>query len=108
MTRTKVPLSRAILFLAVACAGCAIDLGSKSWIFGKLKMPYESAPIVLINGVFSLTTSLNEGALFGLGQGMTPVFAALSFAAIIGITYWLFFIGAGNDLWLVVALGMVT
>lgn len=107
MTRTKVPLWRAVLFLVVACAGCAIDLGTKSWIFDKLKMPYENPPIVLIPGIFSLTTSLNEGALFGMGQGMTPIFAALSLLAVLGIAYWLFFIGAGNDLWLVVALGLI-
>src|SRR4051812_44628386 len=104
MTHPKVTRWRAILFLAVACAGCAIDLGTKSWIFNKLKMPYESPPIELIPGIFSLTTSLNEGALFGMGQGMTPVFAGLSLLAVIGIIYWLFFIRAANDLWLVLAL----
>jgi signal peptidase II len=107
MTHTKVPLRRALLFAAVVCAGTAIDLGTKSWIFNKLGMPYQTAPIGLIPGIFSLTTSLNEGALFGMGQGMTPVFAGLSLLAVIGIAWWLFFAGAGNDLWLVVALGMV-
>jgi signal peptidase II len=61
----------------------------------------------LLPGVFSLTTSLNEGALFGVGQGMTPIFAALSILAAAGIAYWLFFAGAGNDLWLVCALASI-
>jgi signal peptidase II len=107
MTHSKVPLRRVLLFLAVVCAGCAIDLGTKSWIFADRGMPFQKPPIPIIPGVFSLTTSLNEGALFGMGQGMTPIFAALSLLAAVGITYWLFFAGAGNDLWLVVALGMI-
>jgi signal peptidase II len=107
MTHIKVPIWRGLLFVAVVCAGCAIDLGTKNWIFHELGMPFEQPPIVLVSGVFSLTTSLNEGALFGLGQGMTPVFACLSLIAAIGISYWLFLAGAGNDLWLVVALGLI-
>jgi signal peptidase II len=100
-----VPARRIALFLGIIVAGCAVDLATKHWIFAKLGMPFESPPIVLSPGVFSLTTSLNEGALFGLGQGMTWAFAGLSVLAAIGIFYWLFFAGAGHDAWLTVALG---
>ncbi len=107
MARRSVPASRIVLFLAIVIGGCAVDLATKNWIFAKLGMPYDNPPIVLVPGVFSLTTSLNEGALFGMGQGMTPVFAALSVLAAVGIAYWLFFAGAGHDLWLVCALAAI-
>jgi signal peptidase II len=87
--------------------GIAADLATKSWIFDRLGMPSAHPPIVLIPGIFSLTTSLNEGALFGLGKGMTFVFACLSLLAAVGILYWLVFGGASRDLWLTVALGFI-
>jgi len=104
MIANRVPASRIALFVGLIVVGCAADLSTKSWIFSRLGMPFESAPIVLVPGVFSLTTSLNDGALFGLGQGMTRAFTVLSAMAAIGIFYWLFFAGAGRDTWLTVAL----
>ncbi len=107
MALRTVSASRILLFLAIVGGGCAIDLATKSWIFLKLGMPFENRPIVLIPGIFSLTTSLNEGALFGMGQGMTPIFAALSLLAAAGIVYWLFFAGGARDVWLLCALGAI-
>ncbi|MBL8814541.1 MAG: signal peptidase II, partial [Planctomyces sp.] len=52
--------------------------------------------------------SLNEGALWGMGQGFAPVFALLSVIALVGIVYWLFFKGAAQSAWLTTALGLVT
>lgn len=94
-----VPASRYLLFLLVVAVGCAIDLATKSWIFNKLGMPGEKpdSDIWIIPPVFSLTTSLNPGALFGLGQGFAPLFAALSVAAGVFIVYWLFFARAAKD-----------
>jgi signal peptidase II len=92
------------LFVCLLIVGFLADLATKNWIFAKLGMPYENAPIVLVPGVFSLTTSLNNGALFGVGQGMTKAFTVLSILAAIGIFYWLFFAGAGRDWWLTIAL----
>ena len=104
MASSGVPVSRLALFVGLLVAGFAADLATKNWIFAKLGMPYENPPIVLVPGVFSLTTSLNDGALFGVGQGMTRAFTVLSILAAIGISYWLFFAGAGRDAWLTVAL----
>jgi len=56
---------------------------------------------------FGFQTSLNEGALFGLGQGGVPLFIALSVLAALGILYWLFFGGAARDRLLTVALGCI-
>jgi signal peptidase II len=112
MTSSRPTLPRIALFLGIAIAGCAIDLGTKTWIFGKLditppKMEGAPDPIVFVPGVFGLTTSLNTGALFGMGHGRIAVFAVLSIVAAIGILYWIFYGGARNDIWLCVALGNV-
>ncbi len=104
MVANRVPASRIALFLGLIAVGCVADLATKSWIFTKLGMPFERPPIVLVPGILSLTTSLNDGALFGVGQGMTRAFTVLSLLAATGIFYWLFFAGAGRDGWLTVAL----
>jgi signal peptidase II len=101
------PKNRIALFALIAAVGCALDLWTKTWIFDRLGMPGQAPPIVLWPGVFSLTTSLNEGALFGLGQGMTFVFAGLSIVAAAGIIYWLFAMGAARDWVLTVSLAAI-
>ena len=58
--------------------------------------------------VVGLQTSLNEGALFGWGQGFWQLFAALSVAAALAILYWLFVAGAAADLLLTLALSCVS
>jgi signal peptidase II len=94
----KVPASRYLLFLVVAIGGCSVDLATKSWIFAKLGMPVdEHAPIWLWRDVFSLTTSLNDGALFGIGKGFVAGFAVLSIIAAFVVLYWLFYAGAARD-----------
>jgi signal peptidase II len=95
------------LFLFLAVGGCALDLWTKTWIFKLLGMPNTNHPWVLWDGVFSLTTSLNEGALFSIGQGFALGFAVLSIGAALGITYWLAFKGAIREPILVVALGLI-
>ena len=74
------PRSRIVVFLLVAVLGCAVDLATKSWVFARLGYPPRDV-IWIIPQVLSLETSLNEGALFGVGQGFTPLFAALSLLA---------------------------
>ncbi len=107
----SVPKNRLIVFLAIAIIGCGIDLGTKSWIFATVGFPgTEQAAkndIAIIPQHFSFTTNLNEGALFGIGQGGSWLFAALSGLAAIGIVYWLFFLGAARDWVLTIALGCV-
>jgi signal peptidase II len=96
------------VFILIAAAGCALDLWTKDWIFARLGMPDPNNAITIWPGVFSLTTSLNEGALFGMGQGMTFVFAGLSIAALLGIVYWLFGRGGCTSWFLTIALAMIT
>jgi signal peptidase II len=104
-----VPASRSLVFLLIAGTGCAVDLVTKKLIFDWLGMPGpDSRTHWLWTDVVGLQTSLNEGALFGLGQGLVPVFATLSILAAIGIFFWLFYGGAARDWLLTIALGCVT
>jgi signal peptidase II len=104
-----VPTSRYWLFFGVAALGCGIDLATKSWIFDWIGMPDNPrrGDIWLWPQVFSLTTSLNPGALFGLGQGFHAAFAALSVGAAILIVYWLFYVGAARDRVLTFTLALI-
>lgn len=101
-----VPANRYVFFLLIAGLGCALDLATKSWVFGWLGMPGGKS-YWLIDQIFGFTTSLNEGALFGIGQGQVLLFASLSIVAAIGIVYWLFIVGAASDWMLTIALGGV-
>jgi signal peptidase II len=98
---------RYVLFCGIAGGGCAVDLLTKHVAFDRLGMPGGTS-YWLIHEVFGFTTSLNEGALFGIGQGQGMFFSALSLVAALGIGYWLFVAGAARDLWLTVALACVT
>lgn len=101
-----VPVNRYIVFFSIAIAGCAVDLVTKSWIFGRLGVA-GGRTWWLWKDVFGFQTNLNTGALFGMGEGMVVVFAALSVAAAVGILLWLFYAGAARDWLLTVALGCV-
>ena len=54
-------------------------------------------------GIFGFQTSLNEGALFGMGQGMVSFFASLSWRRG-GYCWWLFGAGAARQWILTIAL----
>lgn len=99
-----VPASRYWAFVVIAAVGCAADLLSKSWIFGLLGRP-GGRTLWIWRPFFGLQTSLNQGALFGMGQGMVWLFALLSMVAALGILYWLFVAGAAIDWRLTIALG---
>lgn len=108
---TRVPASRVVVFLLVAAAGLTWDLFSKSAVFTDLGYPNrESAwERSWLGGAvrFKLFTSFNEGALWGVGQGMSWLFASLSVLAALGILYWLFIRGAARSWWLTVALALI-
>ena len=103
-----VPAKRYVVFFSIAIAGCLIDLVTKSWVFNWRGMPGVRPTWWLWDDVFGFQTSLNEGALFGMGQGMVVLFATLSVLAAAGILIWLFPVGGARDLLLTVALGMIT
>jgi signal peptidase II len=104
--KQAVPLSRYLAFALIALGGCALDLATKRWMFANLESDGQTWWIW--DGVFGFQTSLNEGALFGFGQGLWPLFAALSVIAAVGIFTWLFLVGAARDWLLTIALAFVT
>jgi signal peptidase II len=103
-----VSAGRLVLFFSLVLGGLAADLATKSWIFGRLGWSGPTETRWLVEGIFGFTTSLNEGALFGIGQGRGAVLTALSIVATTSILVWLFIAGAARDRLLVIALGLVT
>jgi signal peptidase II len=106
--KQAVPLSRYLVFCSLVAIVCAADLATKSWMFSHLDLPPYGRTWWLWEGVFGFQTNLNEGALFGMGQGWWPLFAALSVVAAVGIVVWLFAFRAAHDWLLTVALAFVT
>ena len=96
------------MFLAVVIVALGLDLASKEAMFRQRGMPGQQPPIWLVQEMLSLETSLNEGALFGMGAGWGLLFIALSFVALLGIGYWVWRGGAAADGLLCFALGCVT
>ena len=97
----RVPASRALTFFLLAAGGFAADLASKSVVFARLGFPDGTTGWLLDGWLkFRLYTTFNHGALWGVGQGMTWLFAVLSVAAIVGVFYWLFWAGAARSWWL--------
>lgn len=94
-------------FIAVFVAASLADLVSKEAIFARLGMPGTSPPIVLVPRLLALETNLNEGALFGMGQGMGLVFATVSLVALVGIVAMVARADTRKSLWLVVSLGLI-
>jgi signal peptidase II len=100
-----IPLRSLGIFLFIAVVGCTADLVTKSWAFDAL-LPGRT--LWIWKDVFGFQTSLNHGALFGLGQGWNWVFAGLSILAALGICCWLLFGGALRDRLLTAALACIT
>src|SRR5579863_10601590 len=126
---SRIPVNRLLIFIALTAAAFAGDLYAKSVIFTDLGYPgaepvasqlgtherfavpagREGESVLYVDGwvTFRLLTSFNRGALWGLGQEYTSLFAALSLAAVVGIPIWLFGFAAARSLWLTVALGFI-
>ncbi len=105
-----------VLFLLVTGLGLYADLATKHHAFSSLGMPGEylfpekpeqQAAYWIWQDVFGFQTSLNEGALFGMGQGRSMMFAVLSVLAFLGILGWVIH-SARKSLFLVVTLGMIS
>jgi signal peptidase II len=101
------PRSRVATFMIPAVLGCAADLLSKWWMFSRQPLREGDIWWVIPNHA-GFQLSLNEGALFGMGQGLVWIFATLSIVAAIAIPVWLFRYGAASDAGVTFALGCVT
>jgi signal peptidase II len=103
---TRFPHNRYAIFGLLVVGGCLLDLWTKSWVFSWTGM--ESGEVYwLWQGHVGIQRSLNNGALFGMGQGLVWLFAAISVVAAIAIPVWLFRFGVARDLWLTIALAGV-
>jgi signal peptidase II len=70
----------------VAVIGVGLDLWSKEWAFRTLR---QGGHRELIPGVLEFHTTLNPGALFGIGAGHTEVFLVASVLALV-LVVWMF------------------
>lgn len=129
----EAPRQHLILFLLLIVAGTCFDIYSKHVVFNDLGYfdPYLREPVVVLAGEheifenpnntegasrfyldswvsFQLVTSYNFGALWGVGQGKSWVFAGLSILAFIGIMIWAFVFKGTKSLWLTICLGLIT
>lgn len=89
----------------VAAAGLALDLWTKHLAFTRLPAD-PNRGYVVIPHLISLQRSLNTGALFGLGKGLTPVFIVASLFAL-GFVVFLFAHSSRRRWSLHVGLGLV-
>ncbi|MDO5565976.1 MAG: signal peptidase II [Planctomycetia bacterium] len=104
MNNLKLRLFR---FFCVVFVGVLADLGTKAWIFNRLGAPGAMDTWWLIPNVFGFQTSLNQGALFGIGQGKIVLFVIFSVVAITGIMAWIVF-DKRKSLYITLTLGMIT
>lgn len=95
-----------MLFWALAALGLTIDLGTKHWMFSHPEL-LAGEVMWIWPGHAGFQLSLNEGALFGMGQGKVWFFAACSMAAAIAIPVWLFVLGGARDRTLTIVLGCI-
>jgi signal peptidase II len=102
----QVSSRRFVLFAALVVLGCAADLFTKAWVFAAADLRAGDVRW-LWEGHVGIQLSRNWGALFGIGQGMTWLFAALSILAAIAIPVWLLKFRAAHDLLVTVALGCI-
>ena len=73
-------------FWIVVVLGLTIDLWSKEWAFQTLR---QGGRRVLIPDVLEFQTTLNPGALFGIGAGHTEIFLIASVLALV-LVLWMF------------------
>ncbi len=73
-------------FWGVVVLGLGLDLWSKHWAFQALG---QGGGRILIPNVLEFHTTLNAGALFGLGKGQTSLFVLASLLALT-LVLWMF------------------
>ena len=104
-------LQRAVVFGALTILGTAIDLWTKEQTFRLKGLPGEQTPTWWVEnlwgGYAGVETAINQGALFGLGQGYGWLFALVSIVAIAGMILWLFVGKACESLWLTITMGLI-
>ncbi len=90
------------LALGVAVAGYLLDLGTKTLALAYLD---PNNPPVLLGGLLTLQLIFTPGAAFSMGESVTPVFTAISAAALVFVLWRL--LPRTRHVGWVVALGLV-
>lgn len=102
---------RALLFVSLTSLGTTADLWSKQFAFDTKGLPGEQPPSWWIENMagcyVGIETAINQGALFGLGQGFGWLFAIVSLLAISGIAIWLFAAKACTSLPMTIIMGLI-
>lgn len=93
----QVPARRYVQFLVIASLSCYADLLSKRLVFTWRGMPGDQEIWWLLEGYAGIETSLNTGALFGLGRGQVWFFAGFSVIALVALILWFVFARLGQD-----------
>ena len=96
------------LFASIAIVGLTFDLWSKSYMFSKLGLPGKPELWWIIKDFFGFQTAVNQGALFGIGQGGSSFFAMFSGVALLAIAFWFIKSDGWKSRWLTVCLAAVT
>src|SRR3954447_1541596 len=104
----RLPVNRYLIYFLLTAAGCAADLWSKAVVFRWRGLPQKDNEWWIFDQHFGIETSVNPGALFGMGAGWWWLFSLFSVVALIAIMVWLFRFGAARDRWITVALGFVS
>jgi signal peptidase II len=98
---------RAVAVAILAALGCGIDLLTKRWVFAWLGTPPEHHIYWIWENYVGLETSINTGAIAGLGSGHTALLAGISILATIGILIWIASGGAVADRVITLAVGFI-
>jgi signal peptidase II len=97
-----------LVFGGLCLATTAADLITKAVAFRQLGMPGMRPGIIVISDMLWWETNLNEGALFGLGQGMGWLFISVSVAALAGIVITVSRLRLNTDGIMLVSLGLIS
>ncbi|MDA1016298.1 MAG: signal peptidase II [Planctomycetota bacterium] len=107
--RDRSQVLRLVWFFVLAGTGLTVDLWSKNAVFDALGYPAGTTEFYLTGWVkFRLFTSINEGALWGMGQGKVWLFASLSVVVILAVLYWIVLKGRSGGWWLTTTLALVS
>jgi len=85
----------------------SVDLISKRIAFAQLGMPGMRPGVTVIPGMLWWETNLNEGALFGLGQGLGWLFITVSLLALVGLSITVCRLQLPGDAVLLTAFGLI-
>jgi signal peptidase II len=106
---------RLLFFVVIVLTGVVADLTTKTLVFQAIGMPgvyrmVEEPELAGVHwiwqNVLGFQTSLNQGALFGIGQGQIIWLALLSFIFLVGILIWIIH-SAWKSRFLILTLGLI-